>query len=165
MAQLRNDPQFKKDKLLCHLKEILENNIITACKLTKNMLCSKGNRHEGWGVGEKRGGYPYYPPIGWFGFGLNVLDIYDNGNQNEWAVAYHGVGGSFHDDEKVANCVHSILKGDTIQGTEKVFLITGSGQVHNKCKNLNKINSGDDYVGNGNANGFLGICRVPIFLQ
>ena len=176
LAQLRNDPQFKKDKLLCHLKEILENNIITACKLTKNMLCSKGNRHEGWGVGEKRGGYPYYPPIGWFGFGLNVLDIYDNGNndwlayngnQNEWAVAYHGVGGSFHDDEKVANCVHSILKGDTIQGTEKVFLITGDRQLHNKCKNLNKINSGDDYVGNGaycspnpkKIEGYAGKCK------
>ena len=157
LDQLKNDKEFRNDKYLCKLKEVLENNIITACKLTRNMLCSRGNRCEGWGVGEKRGGYPYQPPIGWIGFGLNVLDHYDNGNndwldyngnKNEWAVAYHGVGCS-QTETGVANCIHCILAGDKMEGNNKVFLIHGSGQAHKSCKNANKNNSGDDYVGIG----------------
>jgi len=57
-----------------------------------------------WGFGEKRGGFDYYPPIGWIGIGLNVLGKYDNGNNEwlnhdggdkEWAIAYHGIDGKF----------------------------------------------------------------------
>ena len=50
----------------------------------------------------KKGGWRYYPPKnGWKGFGLKVLNKYDggnndwlahNGNSNEWAIAYHGIG-------------------------------------------------------------------------
>ena len=157
LDKLKNDNEFKNDKYLCHLKDILENNIITACKLSKKMFCSKGNRNKGWGVGEKRGGYPYKPPLGWIGFGLNVLDHYDdgnndwlayNGNKNEWAVAYHGVGYNLS-DEKVADCVHKILKGDKMDGNNKVFLIHGHRQAHEKCENLNKNISRDNYVGVG----------------
>ena len=48
----------------------------------------------------KRGNLPYIPPLGWIGFGLKVLDKYDNGDNNwlgncnspgEWAVAYHEI--------------------------------------------------------------------------
>ena len=42
----------------------------------------------------------YYPPYDWIGIGLKVLGKYDNDNwlidnsrKNEWAIAYHGVGG------------------------------------------------------------------------
>ena len=56
----------------------------------------------------QEGGKPYYPPLGWIGIGLNVLDKYDNGNNNwieminssdEWCVAYHGVGRYKSSDE------------------------------------------------------------------
>ena len=50
------------------------------------------------GVLEK---FPYYFPIGFKGYSLNVIDQYDNGNDswlrmdgnpNEWCVLYHGQG-------------------------------------------------------------------------
>ena len=89
-------------KELITLKQIQTNLIIKEIDLNPNMLDSKGNKLSKWSVGEKRGGFDYIPPSnGWKGFGLNVLNKYDNGNndwlakdgnKNEWAVAYHGVG-------------------------------------------------------------------------
>ena len=85
---------------LKYLKEVHQTLIMEGCKLNRNMLDSKGNRISGWAIGEKRGGKDYIPPEGWMGFGLKVVGKYDNGNDdwlacngnnNEWAVAYHGV--------------------------------------------------------------------------
>jgi len=84
------------------IKKIYESVILKACKLTKNMLDKKGNRNpEEWPkTTQKRGGKNYYPPTNeWVGYGLKVWDKYDdgnndwiamNGNDNEWAVAFHG---------------------------------------------------------------------------
>lgn len=68
-------------------------------KLSPNMFDKRGNRSSGWGVGEKRGGKPYFPPTkGYVGHGLKVWGEYDGGNNdwlgmenkpNEWCVAYH----------------------------------------------------------------------------
>ena len=81
--------------------EIHQKKIIDGCKLSLNMLDSRGNQYPGnWaGKGETRGGYEYFPPDNtWIGYGLKVWDVYDNGNNdwiamngnsNEWAVAYH----------------------------------------------------------------------------
>ena len=95
----KNDEEFRE---LSNLKEVHSSLIMDGCKLTRNMLDARGNRESGWGVGEKRGGLAYIPPPqGWKGYGLNVLNKYDNGNndwlamngnKNEWAVAYHGIG-------------------------------------------------------------------------
>ena len=77
----------------------LEKGLILECHLSPNQLNPNANK-ENWGNGGKRGGYDYNPPLGWKAIGLNVLGKYDNGNndwlandgnQNEWAVAYHGV--------------------------------------------------------------------------
>jgi len=149
---------FKMDPTLCKLKQIQEDLIFKAYKLTKDMLDAKGNRNTGWGIGEKRGGYEYRPPLGWIGYGLNVIGNYDNGNndwldynnnQNEWAVAYHGVGVGGK-AKTVAQSIHYIIKGDNIKtdNNEKQFLIPGSGQCHEKCKNVNKLNN-DQFVGIG----------------
>ena len=82
------------------LNQILNDVIINNCSLNKDMLDSRGNKITEWSNGEKRGGYNYSPPVGWIGFGLNVINKYDNGNndwlskdgnKNEWAVAYHGL--------------------------------------------------------------------------
>ena len=78
-------------------------------KLNNNMLDPRGNKISGWK--EKRGGFNYFPPHGWIGFGLNVKGKYDNGNndwlakngnKNEWAVAYHGLGNK-RQDKNVKN--------------------------------------------------------------
>jgi len=80
------EEEFKELK---SLKEIHTSLIMEGCKLTPNMLDSRGNRESGWGKNEKRRGFDYYPPPkGWKGFGLKVVGKYDNGN-DDW-LAYNG---------------------------------------------------------------------------
>jgi hypothetical protein len=132
--KLRNDYDYPEFQCI---KGINKGAIMSGCKLTKKMLDPRGDRSEGWGIGELRGQKPYYPPLGWIGIGLNVLDKYDNGNNEwigminspgEWCVAYHGVGGGRESDE-----VKSIT-GKIINSQFK----SGSGQVHEKHENINK---------------------------
>ena len=127
-----DDDEFEELK---NLKEIHSDVILGGCKLSKKLLDERGNRVEGWGVNEKRGGRPYNPPIGWIGIGLRVLDKYENndwvafdGNSNEWCVAYHGVG-RFSDSKGVKD-----ITGKIIKGTFKA----GQNQVHKNCENINK---------------------------
>jgi hypothetical protein len=94
--KFQNDDEFQE---LCNLKEIHSDVIMGGCKLSKNQLDPAGNRSDGWAENEERGGKPYYPPIGWTGIGLKVLDKYENNEWvgfinsiDEWCVAYHGVG-------------------------------------------------------------------------
>ena len=103
----KDDNTFKE---LSYLKEIHKTVIMDGIKLNPNMLDERGNRESGWGEGEQRGGFDYYPPIGWKGYGLNVMGKYDNGNDdwldydgnpNEWAVAYHGIGRWSNDVEGI----------------------------------------------------------------
>ena len=66
----------------------------------EELFCGSGHNLTGkWAHNEKRGGRPYNPPDGWIGFGLNVINKYDNGNNDwlacdgrdgEWCVAFHG---------------------------------------------------------------------------
>ena len=111
----KNDANFKE---LCHLKQIHKSLIMEGCKLSENMLDSAGNRESGWEVGGTRGGYPYTPPEGWKGFGLKVKGKYDNGNDdwiacngnpNEWAVAYHGIGTKL--GMRIEDATRNIIKG------------------------------------------------------
>ncbi len=69
-------PEFKE---LSYLKDIHEDIIMGAEKISRNNLNPNGNRIDGWGVGEKRGGRDYDPSIGWIGIGLKVCGKYDNG--------------------------------------------------------------------------------------
>ena len=106
-------------KELCNLKDIQKGVIMEGVKLDLSMLDSRGNQHPNNYGGGKRGGEEYIPPMGWTGYGLNVMNKYDNGNNdwlamngnaNEWAVAYHGIGkaGNTKDTEKITNL---IIKG------------------------------------------------------
>ena len=47
--KFKNDPEFKE---LANLKDIHEDVIMGAVKLTRNQLDPRGNRNDGWGVGE-----------------------------------------------------------------------------------------------------------------
>ena len=127
--KFKNDPEFKE---LSNLKDIHEDVIMGAVKLTKNQLDPRGNRNDGWGVGEKRGGKDYDPPIGFNGIGLKVWDKYDNGDNTwlgmdnvpgEWCVAYHGVAsGQTSDNVKD-------VTGKIVKSTFKA----GGGQAHAGC--------------------------------
>ena len=113
--------KFKEDKDfedLKNLKEIQTDLVMSGCKLTKAQLDNRGNRIEGWGINEKRGGKDYDPPLGWIGIGLKVWDKYENniwiGMENvkgEWCVAYHGVG-FFMESEKLKRAIGKIYKGE-----------------------------------------------------
>ena len=109
-------------KELTTLKEIhtFINEEIT---LDNSFLDNRGNRIEGWAEEEKRGGYKYYPPLEWIGFGINIYDKYDNNswassdnNKNEWAVAYHGVGRN-QSSENVKKIIKLILVGGLKPGS------------------------------------------------
>ena len=140
--ELCNEEEFKE---LTELKNIHKQLIMDGCKLTPEMLDPEGNRKEGWEEGGKRGCFDYFPPVkDWIGFGLKVRGKYDNGNDdwldfdgnsNEWAVAYHGVGSGVTDNlEDIAN---KIAKGG---------LKPGSGQVYENAEDRfhpgNKVGRG-----------------------
>lgn len=108
--------KFKDEPELGKLKVVHEKLVMEGCKLSKNMLDSRGNRESGWGENEKRGGYDYIPPKGWKGYGLKVIGKYDGGNDDwlaydnnprEWAIAYHGIGRDSNDVEGITNKIYT----------------------------------------------------------
>ena len=159
--KFRKEKHFKE---LCNLKEIHTDVIMSGCKLSKNQLDERGNRVEGWGIGEKRGGKPYDPPLGWIGIGLKVLDKYGdntwigmNNVAGEWCVAYHGIGVGQSSDE-VKDIAGKIFKG---------AFKAGKRQAHSKCPDqfhpgkvvgdgvycTPKISTAEDYAGISDING------------
>ena len=134
--KFKNDPEYKE---LSNLKDIHEEVIMGGVKLSRNQLDPRGNRNDGWGIGENRGGKKYDPPIGWNGIGLKVMDKYDNGNntwigmnnsQGEWCVAYHGLARGQSSD-KVKN-----ITGLVIKGKGKENFMKGANQVHKDCPDV-----------------------------
>ena len=127
-SKFKNDKNFPE---LQRLKEIHEEVVRGGIKFTKNDFDSEGNRISGWGVGEKRGGRDYYPPIGWTGIGLKAKGKYNNdvwigmnNSDGEWCVAYHGVGRG-QPSEKVKQITELIYKSS---------FKPGEGQFHAHCK-------------------------------
>ena len=124
----KDDQEFKE---LSNLKQVHKSLVMEGCRLTAGMLDARGNRESGWGVNEKRGGFDYYPPHeGWKGYGLKVLGKYDggnddwlayNGNQNEWAVAYHGIGVKLGSNFTIEKATNSILAGGFKAGRGQAY--------------------------------------------
>ena len=83
IEELLNKYPNEKEELK-NLKRIEREIILNKCKLLPRMMDYSGNNYvNDWTIGEKRGGESYTPPTGWIGFGLNVKDKYDAGN-NTW---------------------------------------------------------------------------------
>ena len=140
--KFKNETEYKE---LQKLKDIHEDVIVSACRLKRSQLDSRGNRTDGWGVGENRGGKPYDPPLGWIGIGLKVWDRYDNGNNTwigmnnspgEWCVAYHGIARNKSSDE-----VKNI--------TGKIFNSEFKGGVNQAHRNHQDKNHPGQIVGDG----------------
>jgi len=126
---LKNNCTDQEFAELKSLKQIHTSLVMDGIKLSPNMLDSRGNRESGWGENEKRGGFDYIPPKGWKGFGLKVLGKYDNGNDdwityngnpNEWAIAYHGIGAG-GDCKTVEQATLKILAVDLLQVVDKLI--------------------------------------------
>ena len=89
--------------------------LLRGCILNPYMIDSRGNnKNGGWGFNEIRGGNQYYPPEGWIGYGIRVVDVYDSGNNawigysnsgGEWSVAYQGIGLSNSSNINYSNMV------------------------------------------------------------
>ena len=133
--------KFKGDPELGKLKDLQSDIIMNGCKLTKEMLDSRGNNKDGgWGENETRGGEPYIPPKGWIRYGLNVLGKYDKGNDDwlaydnrkgEWCIAYHGVAQGQTSDN-VKKVVHLIVKNNLKKGNEQIY------ERDNDCRHKEK---------------------------
>jgi hypothetical protein len=104
----------------------LNTELLTAfINLNPDLLYGFGNNLDGnWARNEYRGGKKYNPPRGWIGFGLNVLNKYDNGNNDwlacngrigEWCVAYHGAGRGQNNDN-IKKTIKSILESNLKPG-------------------------------------------------
>ena len=115
------------------LKEILDD-VYLNFRFSRSQLDSRGNKFEGWGIGQNKGNYKYDPPLGWIGIGLKVIGMYGDdawiGNtysKREWAVAYHGVGRG-QSSEEIKRIIGIIIKGGFRQGYN---------QVHEDCPDIN----------------------------
>ena len=160
-AKFKNDSEFKE---LSYLKEIHSDLVMTGCQLRKSQLDPRGNRNDGWGVGENRGGKPYNPPIGWNGIGLKVLDKYgDNtwlgmsNSPGEWCVAYHGVGRG-QSSKQVQNVTNWIYNGSFKAGSQQAH--SGCWDIHHPGKQVKdgvyctpSIKTAESYSGESEANG------------
>jgi hypothetical protein len=99
-----NIQTLSKNKKCSELRRIntIESSVVmSGCKLSKALLEPKGNKfNNDWGINELRGGKLYYPPLGWTGIGLKVVDEYNgdndwigmNNSEKEWCVAYKWIG-------------------------------------------------------------------------
>ena len=106
------------------------------------MLDERGNRIDGYEIGEFRGNKPYNPSLGWNGIGLKVMDKYDKGNnewiemynsKNEWSVAYHGVGRN-QCSKKVKKITGKIIKG--YENNKKENFKADGAQLHQGCNDI-----------------------------
>ena len=131
----------------------------------KELFSGNGHNLTGkWAHNENRGGRPYNPPDGWIGFGLNVINKYDNGNNDwlacdgrpgEWCVAYHGACVRNTSDQ-IKQIIKPILQNN---------LKPGSGQA---CAGNADVNHPGQTIGIGvyctpnitTADGYAGIIEV-----
>ena len=141
-SKFKNEKNFPE---LQNLKEIHEDVIVGGCKLSREtQLDPAGNRISGWGVGEKRGRRDYNPPLGWIGIGLKVKGKFENddwigmnNSDGEWCVAYHGVGRSEQNPERVKQITGLIYKTSF-----KVSDINLHGSCDDKFHSGNKVGKG-----------------------
>jgi len=132
------------------------------------LFCGRGQKLDGkWAHGENRGGKPYNPPDGWIGFGLNVINKYDNGNNDwlacdgragEWCVAYHGACKSNSSDQ-IKQIIKPILQqnlkpgaGQGYSGSNDIFHPGHTVGVGVYCSPNIAIANG--YAGTINVRGF-----------
>ena len=140
----------KLKNLFKEIKEIEYKLLLEGCVICPDMFDTRwNNRDGGWAKkGEKRGGREYIPPYGWIGYGLNVIDKYDNKNntwlgmkniKGEWWVAYHGNGIKKNTINDINNKNNDIIDNDNND-----FIDNDNNDIINKDNNdINDIIDND----------------------
>jgi hypothetical protein len=112
-------------------------------KLSPEFFDNKFNKSiDSWNKNNnKRGGEKYFPPIGWKGFALKVLNKFDNGDntwlgnegkEGEWAIGYHGIGKG-NEFKKLMNIILNNLKNGPCQ------LYKSAPNIRDKNKGLSGV--------------------------
>ena len=146
----KNESEIKKNyEVLCDIKEYKEFNSLLndlfykECKIDINKYFdSNGNTIDfNTSCNLKRGTEDYDPPYGWMGFGLKVIDKFENNNwlnnkneKSEWAISYHGIG-YFYDSDHIKNAIEDIIKNGLKQGekSEGIVLFPEVKLAENNC--------------------------------
>ena len=123
---------------------IRKKNLLESVKFYLDFFDNKYNRLENNWEREnfKRGGEKYNPPYFYKGFALRVLNKFDNGNnswldnngnENEWAIGYHGIGKG-NEFNKLLNIIKENLK-------------SGPGQLFEYLPNIRDKNNSQIGIG------------------
>ena len=140
--------------------------LIEAIKLNVDLFDFNWNKSSNWSQDETRGGLPYDPPIGWSGYGLKVLNKYEdndwlgnNGEDGEWCVAYYNTD--------IINFAQSLLKSKNLPS--KIEAHQGCNNKNKKCSNAKvgigiyvtpKIQLAEEYTVANNNYKILFMCRI-----
>ena len=125
--------------------KILSDQFLTElCKIPKNNFDYKGNTlNPNSSNNIMRGKEIYYPPYGWIGIGLNVLEKYENDNwlinnsdSSEWAIAYHGIS-----PKNSPNIIKKLLKYIIIKNDLSIAICNMENKSNDK-RNWGKVGSG-----------------------
>lgn len=96
--------------------------LLESVKLSPNFFENEFNRDiNDWEKHNlERGGEKYFPPFGWKGLALKVLNKYDSGDnswlenegkEGEWAIAYHGIGKGNEFKKLINILLYNLKKG------------------------------------------------------
>ena len=84
---IKNSKEYNE---FIYLKKVMKSLILDGCKLNTKILDPRGNTDFSYIV-NRRGPLFYEPPLGWMGYGIKVLDKYDDGC-NDWLRLEGGWG-------------------------------------------------------------------------
>ena len=170
-----------------NIKKIEEKPLLEVLQISSNILDPQGNRFNGWGINEKRGEEDYIPPTeNWEGYGLKVLGMYDNGNNDwlgyenkkgEFAIAYMGINNFLGDSNKMVSDINDFGSNIKKKPTSKLFRKDSNKRnsgIFSFLFNYRKCGDGiclfqdpkiaENYAGIINVNGFqikvILMCRV-----
>ena len=166
-----------------YIKKIEEKPLLEALEISPEILDPNGDRNQGWGVDETRGGEKYLPPLnGWYGLGLKVKDKYDNGDNSwlnwqnkkrEFAIAYLGISNFLNEKERIVgdlnnasrnikNFVNQRLYREEENIRAKGFL---SNLINSKCGDGVCLFQNPEYA--ENSAGIVEVCgyRIKIILM
>ena len=126
---LQEDTDIERIKQIENVVEIEKKSMIDELVISPDILDTKGDRHKGWGINEKRGGEKYIPPLdGWVGIGLKVIDKYENNNwldyknlEGEYSIAYYGLNNYLNEKYSMINDINYFVEDITKIISEREF--------------------------------------------